>query len=91
MLTDIQQTLSHTFYECLNRSGHNNGHLNSKTKLPVSLAAACAMNCTTFSAYTLSQAQKAKISRGALQKVLAKVMAVAAVQKRLQASEGGQV
>jgi len=83
MLTDQQQELYNAFYQ----STHNNEHLDTKTELLVGLAAAYAMNCAPCSAYYLRQAQKTDITKGELQEVLAKVMAVAAGQKRLQASE----
>ena len=80
MLTKRQQEEYDSFYE----STHNNEHLDQKTELLVGLSAAMAMNCAPCTRYYLEQAKKAKISRGEISEVLAKVMAVAAGQKRLQ-------
>ena len=46
-----------------------------------------AMNCAPCARYYLKQAKHAKISTGEISEVLAKVMAVAAGQKRLQLQE----
>ena len=51
---------------------------------PVGLAAAIAMNCTPCTKYYISKANDAGIEEGAISEVLAKVMAVAAGQKKLQ-------
>ena len=53
----------------------------------VGLAAAIAMNCSPCTRYYLEQAKRNDISKGELSEVLAKVMAVAAGQKRLQTKE----
>jgi alkylhydroperoxidase/carboxymuconolactone decarboxylase family protein YurZ len=53
----------------------------------VGLSAAIAMNCIPCTAYYLNQAKSAKIKKGAVQEVIAKVMAVSAGQKRLQTLE----
>jgi alkylhydroperoxidase/carboxymuconolactone decarboxylase family protein YurZ len=83
LLTDKQQELYDSFYE----STHNNEHIDSKTELLVGLAAAMAMNCAPCTSYYLKEAKKANISKGEISEVVAKVMAVAAGQKRLQAQE----
>ena len=46
-----------------------------------------AMNCAPCTEYYLKQAKKANITKGEISEVLAKVMAVAAGQKRLQMQE----
>ena len=83
MLTENQQKLYDAFY----KSTHDNEHLNQKTEVLVGLSAAIAMNCTPCTSYYLEQAKKAEISEGEISEVLAKVMAVAAGQKRLQTLE----
>ena len=83
MLTKRQQQLYDSFYE----STHNNEHLDPKTELLVGLAAAMAMNCAPCTEYYLKQAKKANVSKGEISEILAKVMAVAAGQKRLQMQE----
>ena len=83
MLTKRQQELYNSFYE----STHNNEYLDQKTEVLVGLSAAMAMNCAPCARYYLEQAKKAGISRGEISEVLAKVMAVAAGQKRLQMQE----
>ena len=80
MLTKKQQALYDSFYE----STHKNEYLDQKTEILVGLSAAMAMNCAPCTRYYLEQAKKAKIPKGAISEVLAKVMAVAAGQKRLQ-------
>lgn len=52
--------------------------------LLVGLSAAMAMNCVSCTHYYLEQAKRAGIAKGEIDEVLAKVMAVAAGQKRLQ-------
>ena len=81
ILTDSQKTLYNSFYE----STHNNEHLNSKTEILVGLSAALAMNCEPCTNYYLTLAKKENITKGEVAEVIAKVMAVAAGQKRLQA------
>jgi len=81
ILTENQNKLYNSFYE----STHNNQHLNSKTEILVGLSAALAMNCEPCTLYYLKIAKKEKISRGEISEVIAKVMAVAAGQKKLQA------
>lgn len=80
MLTKRQFELYNSFYE----STHNNEYLDQRTEILVGLSAAMAMNCAPCTRYYLEQAENAKISKGELSEVLAKVMAVAAGQKRLQ-------
>ncbi len=80
MLSTRQQALYDSFYE----STHNNEYLDPQTELLVGLAAAMAMNCAPCTEYYLQQAKQARISKGEIAEVLAKVMAVAAGQKRLQ-------
>ena len=82
-LNDEQTKLYDAFYE----STHNEGPLDQKTELLVGLSAAMAMNCDPCSAYYLEKCKTAGVSRTELSAVLAKVMAVAAGQKRLQAAE----
>ncbi len=83
MLTERQQELYDSFYE----STHKNEYLDQKTELLVGLSAAIAMNCAPCTRYYLEQAKKRKIPKVAIAEVLAKVMAVAAGQKRLQMQE----
>ena len=80
MLTKRQQEQYDSFYE----STHKNEFLDRKTELLVGLSAALAMNCSPCTRYYLEHAKEAKISKGEISEVLAKVMAVAAGQKRLQ-------
>ncbi|MFC1602253.1 carboxymuconolactone decarboxylase family protein [Pseudomonadota bacterium] len=86
MLTKEQQKLYDAFYE----STHNNKHLDTKTEILVGLSAAIAMNCAPYMRHYLELADKANVSEGAVSEVLAKVMAVAAGQKRLQMKEADQ-
>lgn len=81
-LNDEQTKLYDAFYE----STHEAGALDQKTELLVGLSAAMAMNCEQCTAYYLEKCETADISRAELSAVLAKVMAVAAGQKRLQAA-----
>jgi alkylhydroperoxidase/carboxymuconolactone decarboxylase family protein YurZ len=83
MLTKRQQELYNSFYE----STHNNVYLDQKTEVLVGLSAAMAMNCAPCVRYYLQQAKQAEVSKGEISEVLAKVMAVAAGQKRLQMEE----
>ena len=83
MLTKRQRQAYDAFYE----STHENEYLDRKTELLVGLSAAIAMNCAPCTHYYLRQAEGAKISKGELSEVVAKVMAVAAGQKRLQVEE----
>ena len=81
ILTKKQQELYNSFYE----STHDNEHIDNKTELLVGLSAALAMNCEPCTNYYLKKAQKENIKKGEISEVIAKVMAVAAGQKRLQA------
>ena len=83
MLTKRQQELYNSFYE----STHKNEYLDKKMEVLVGLSAAMAMNCAPCTEYYLKQAKNANISKGEISEVLAKVMAVAAGQKRLQLQE----
>ena len=83
MLTKRQQELYDSFYE----STRENEFLDQRTEILVGLAAAIAMNCSPCTRYYLEQAKRGKISKGELSEVLAKVMAVAAGQKRLQTKD----
>lgn len=83
MLTKRQKEKYDSFYE----STHANEFLDKKTELLVGLSAAMAMNCGPCTRYYLEQTTKAEISEGEISEVLAKVMAVAAGQKRLQMQE----
>ena len=80
ILTKKQQDLYDSFYE----STHQNEHLDSKTETLIGLSAAIAMNCEPCTTYYLKQAKQASVTKGEIAEVLAKVMAVAAGQKRLQ-------
>lgn len=80
MLTKQHRKLYDAFYE----STHNNQFLDTRTEVLVGLSAAIAMNCAPCIRYYLEQAKSAKVSKGEISEVLAKVMAVSAGQKRLQ-------
>lgn len=77
MLTDSQQSLYSTFHKSLDSSGYGSEFSDSKTASLIGLS----------SAYFNKQEQKTKIPEGERQDVQAKVMRVAAGQKRLQAFE----
>lgn len=83
MLTKRQQELYNAFYD----STHKNEYLDQKTEVLVGLSAAMAMDCRPCTLYYLKRAKKAKIPKQEISEVLAKVMAVAAGQKRLQMKE----
>jgi len=83
ILTDKQNTAYNSFYE----STHNNEFLDSKTEILIGLSAAIAMNCQPCANYYLTKAMKAGVGKGEIKEVLAKVMAVAAGQKKLQTQE----
>ncbi|GAL34348.1 hypothetical protein JCM19240_1256 [Vibrio maritimus] len=74
-------------YGAFYRSTHNNEHLDTRTELLVGLSAAMAMNCLPCTRYYLHEAKKAGITKGEISDVTAKVMAVAAGQKKLQMQE----
>jgi alkylhydroperoxidase/carboxymuconolactone decarboxylase family protein YurZ len=80
ILTDKQQKLYDSFYE----STHDNDYIDLKTEVLVGLSAALAMNCSPCTSYYLKQTN---ITKYEISEVLAKVMAVATGQKRLQAQE----
>ena len=61
--------------------------LDSKTELLVGLSAAIAMNCQPCTKYYLLKAKEAGIKKEEISEVMAKVMAVAAGQKKLQTME----
>ncbi len=83
MLNKRQKELYDSFY----KSTHQNEFLDSKTEVLIGLSAAMAMNCNSCVHYYLIKAKEAGVSKGELSEVLAKVMAVAAGQKRLQTQE----
>lgn len=83
MLTKKQKDKYDSFYE----STHENEYLDQRTEVLVGLSAAIAMNCAPCTRYYLKQAKQVKISKGEIEEVLAKVMAVSAGQKRLQMQE----
>lgn len=83
ILTKKQKELYDSFY----KSTHDNEHLDSRTEILVGLAAAIAMNCDPCISYYLKRAKRAKVKKGEISETLAKVMAVAAGQKRLQFQE----
>ena len=83
MLTRRQGELYNDFYE----STHDNEFLDQRTEILVGLSAAMAMNCYPCVKYYLKNAKAARISKGEVSEVLAKVMAVAAGQKRLQVGD----
>ncbi|MCW8826651.1 MAG: carboxymuconolactone decarboxylase family protein [Gammaproteobacteria bacterium] len=83
ILTEKQQKRYDSFYE----STHANEHIDRKSEILVGLSAAMAINCAPCTEYYLKQAKKADITKGEISEVLAKVMAVAAGQKRLQVQE----
>ncbi|THB73674.1 MAG: carboxymuconolactone decarboxylase family protein [Gammaproteobacteria bacterium] len=80
MLNDKQQRLYEAFYT----STHEGEHLDSKTETLVGLAAAMAMDCAPCTNYYMKLARQQKVSKEEISEVLAKVMSVAAGQKRLQ-------
>jgi alkylhydroperoxidase/carboxymuconolactone decarboxylase family protein YurZ len=83
VLTKKHLDLYNQFYE----STHDNDFLDTKTEVLIGLSAAIAINCSPCTQYYLEQAKKIKIKKGEISEVLAKVMAVAAGQKRLQMLE----
>jgi alkylhydroperoxidase/carboxymuconolactone decarboxylase family protein YurZ len=74
-------------YDAFYESTHDNEFLDRKTEVLVGLAAAMGMNCQPCTRYYLHQAQQAAVKKGEVSEVLAKVMAVAAGQKKLQAAQ----
>lgn len=83
MLKENQQRLFDAFYE----STHKNEHLDSRSELLVGLAAAVALNCYPCMKYYFLKAKELKITKGEISEVMAKVMAVSAAQKRVQAED----
>lgn len=81
MLTDRQQELYNAFSE----STHNNEYIDAKTAAIVGLSAALALNCSACADYYLQLAKKENVSRDEISEIAAKVMAVSAGQKRVQA------
>ena len=80
MLNDKQQRL----YEAFTTSTHEGEHLDSKTETLIGLATAMAMDCAPCTNYYMKLARQQKVSKEEISEVLAKVMSVAAGQKRLQ-------
>ena len=80
ILTKKHKELYDSFYE----STHQNEHLDSKTEILIGLSAAIALSCEPCTSYYLNKAKQADITKGEISETLAKVMAVAAGQKRLQ-------
>jgi alkylhydroperoxidase/carboxymuconolactone decarboxylase family protein YurZ len=74
-------------YEAFYHSTHENEHLDTKTELLVGLSAAMALNCLPCINYYLKQCKINGITQGEISDVTAKVMAVAAGQKKLQLQE----
>jgi alkylhydroperoxidase/carboxymuconolactone decarboxylase family protein YurZ len=83
MMNAQQRALYDAFYAFT----HRNRHLDRKTEVLVGLGAAMALDCYPCTRYYLNLCREAGIGKGAVAEVLAKVMAVAAGQKRLQAEE----
>ncbi|MFA5628348.1 MAG: carboxymuconolactone decarboxylase family protein [Thiohalomonadaceae bacterium] len=83
MLNRKQQELYDAFYA----STHSGEYLDEKTELLVGLSAAISMNCAPCTRYYLQKAKAAGVKKGEVSEVLAKVMAVAAGQKRVQVGE----
>lgn len=79
-LSAKQNKLYSEFYD----STHDDGVLDAKTLLLVGLSAAIGMNCQPCTAYYMKMCKDSGISRCEIQSVLAKVMAIAAGQKRIQ-------
>lgn len=80
ILTNRQKELYDSFYE----STHQNEYLDTTTEILVGLSASIAMSCEPCTNYYLKRAKQADITKGEISETLAKVMAVAAGQKRLQ-------
>lgn len=81
MLTDRQQELYNAFSE----STHKNEYIDSKTAAIVGLSVALAINCSACAEYYLKLAKKENVSKEEISEIAAKVMAVSAGQKRVQA------
>ncbi len=81
MLTARQQELYNAFSE----STHNNEYLDPKTAAIVGLSVALAINCSACAEHYLQLARKENVSKEEIAEITAKVMAVSAGQKRVQA------
>ena len=81
MLTDRQQELYNAFSE----STHKNEYIDPKTAAIVGLSVALAINCSACAEHYLQLAKKENVSKEELAEITAKVMAVSAGQKRVQA------
>lgn len=77
-------------YDAFYNSTIDDGVLDEKTEHLVGLAAAMATNCAPCTAFYVQRCKKAGIAKAEIQAVLAKVMAVAAGQKRLQTEKALQ-
>lgn len=77
-------------YDAFYNSTIDDGVLDEKTEHLVGLAAAMATNCSPCTAFYVQRCKKAGVSKAEIQAVLAKVMAVAAGQKRLQTEKALQ-
>lgn len=86
MLTKRQNKLYQKFYQ----STHENEYLDTRTEILVGLSAAIAMDCAPCMRYYLQIAEDNGVSDEEVAEVLAKVMAVAAGQKRLQTTEAAR-
>ena len=83
MLNKKQQKCFQDFYG----STHKNEFIEDKTAALIGLAAALALNCSPCTKYYLELCKKHNTSKGEINDVLAKVMAVAAGQKNAQFRE----
>lgn len=81
MLTDRQQKL----YDAFSESTHDNEYIDSKTAAIVGLSVALAINCSACAEHYLQLAKQQNVSREEIAEITAKVMAVSAGQKRVQA------
>ena len=81
MLTDRQQQLYNAFSE----STHTNEYIDAKTAAIVGLASALAINCSACAEHYVKLAKKENVSKQEIAEITAKVMAVSAGQKRVQA------
>ena len=79
-LAEQQQKLYEDFY----KSTMTDSVLDAKTEALVGLASAIATNCEPCTAFYVKRCLKVGASKAEIQAVLAKVMAVASGQKRLQ-------
>ena len=86
MLTDRQQELYNAFSE----STHHNEYIDAKTAAIVGLSVALAINCSACAEHYLQLAKKENVSKEEISEITAKVMAVSAGQKRVQARKAMQ-